>query len=97
MLKEVVNWIESKSNVFTMYGCEFEVLHSPEESETQSITVDFECENYYCRLIFWDAGYGHVEVVDVNTEETMLDQSFDVVEQLRTAKPFNDFLIKMTS
>ena len=97
MLRNVINWIKSKSNVFTMYGCELEVFYSPEESETKSITVDLECEHYYCRLIFWDEGYGHVEIVNIDTEKTLLDQSFDVVEQLCTEKPFNYFLIKMTN
>ncbi|KFI11666.1 hypothetical protein F0223_11575 [Vibrio coralliilyticus] len=95
MLKKVANWLESNENIFKEHGCQFEVLYSPEESKTKSMTIDFEYESYYCRLIFWDTGRGHAEFVDIETEVSIIDQSFDVSEQLETPKPFENFLTKM--
>ncbi|MYM59081.1 hypothetical protein GTG28_07580 [Vibrio sp. OCN044] len=96
MLEQVTNWLKSNTNIFKQYDCKFEVSHSPQESDTKSITVDFEYNSYYCRLIFWDNGLGHIEVIDIESEKPILDQSFTSTRQLETSKPFENFIEKMS-
>ncbi|MCG7489772.1 hypothetical protein MHN79_09745 [Vibrio sp. Of14-4] len=96
MLEQITNWLKSNTNIFKQYGCKFEVSYSPQESDTKSITVDFEYNSYYCRLIFWDNDIGHIEVIDIESEKPTLDQSFTSKRQLETSKPFENFIEKMS-
>ena len=64
MLSDVNKWLESPQNTFIKNGIVFEISTPPSEAPTRSITLDFEVEKYICRLIFWEEGYGHVEVLE---------------------------------
>lgn len=90
MLDKVFNWLRSELNIFTLLGCIFDIMQSPENSDTRSVTVDFELNDKLCRLIFWDIGNGHVEVIEIDSEKTLIDESFDIDAEFAKAEPFKE-------
>ncbi|BFM49940.1 hypothetical protein [Marinomonas sp. THO17] len=97
MLQKVLDWLNSDANVFTMLGCIFEIMRAPEHADTQSITVDFDFNSYFCRLTFWDSGQGHIEILNGDSEETVMDESFDIESVLGQEKPFEEVVAKLSS
>lgn len=90
MLDKVLNWLRSELNVFALLGCVFDIMQSPEHADTHSVTVDFELNDKLCRLIFWETGNGHVEVIEINSEKTLIDESFDIDAEFAKAEPFKE-------
>lgn len=88
MLDEAEKWINSRVNIFKKYGCDFDVVTPPSDAPAKSITLDFEITNKMCRIIFWETGFGHVEAINIDTEEVILDESFDPKEELNRQAPF---------
>lgn len=89
MLSEVNKWLDSPENIFKNKGCVFDISTPPPEAPVRSITLDFEVEKYLCRLIFWEEGYGHVEVLEINTGKTFKNESFDSKQELGSSVPFH--------
>ncbi|MCP4494115.1 MAG: hypothetical protein GY820_43455 [Gammaproteobacteria bacterium] len=94
MLKIIEKWLESDVNFLRQYGCEFEVSRPPKATETQSITIDFDLNQYFCRLVFWDSGYAHIEVMGIESGKTFIDTSFDLTEELKAGVLFEDVFKK---
>ncbi len=95
MIKKVLDWLTSDKNIFTMLGCIFEIMRAPEHAEVQSVTIDFDLNNYFCRLTFWDSGQGHMEVLNSETEETVIDEAFDAKSMMNADKPFEELAKKL--
>lgn len=72
MLERYLSWIESESNVFKQHGCVLEITRSLTEADIKSVRADFEFNCFICRITFWDSGTGHVEVINMDSEETLL-------------------------
>lgn len=96
MLDKVLNWLRSDLNIFTVLGCIFDVVQSPEHADTQSVTVDFEINDNLCRLIFWETGNGHVEVIEIKSEKTLVDESFDIEAELEKFEPFKELAKRLS-
>lgn len=95
MLDKAFNWIHSDLNVFTILGCIFETIRSPEQAEVQSVAVDFELNSYLCRLTFWESGNGHIEVIEIDSEQTFMDEGFDLERELGKNEPFKELAGKL--
>ncbi len=95
MLEKVFDWLHSELNIYTALGCIFDITQSPKHSEIKSITVDFELNDNLCRLIFWETGYGHIEAIDINSEKTLVDESFDIEIELAKTEPFKQFVERL--
>lgn len=95
MLDNVVNWLRSELNIFFVLGCVFDIMQSPEQAEMRSITVDFEFNVYLCRLVFWETGNGHIEVIEIENEKTFIDESFDIEIEFAKAKPFSELAVRL--
>lgn len=96
MLQKVLDWLRSDENIFMMLGCVFEIMRSPENADGQSITVDFDLNKYYFRLTFWDSGSGHVEVLETDSEATIVDEGFDIDTVFGSEKPFEELAKKLS-
>lgn len=88
MLSKVLDWLSSELNVFSVLGCVFDITESPEYADMQSITVDFELNDNLCRLIFWETGSGHIEVIEIDSEKTLIDESFSIESEFSKENPF---------
>jgi hypothetical protein len=97
MLDNVVNWLRSELNIFYVLGCVFDIMQSPAQAEMHSITVDFELNGYLCRLIFWETGNGHIEVIEIENEKTFIDEIFDIKTEFAKAKPFNELAVRLST
>lgn len=96
MLSNVEKWMNSNDNVFLMHGCEFNVSRSPKDSNPLSITIDFDFNTYFCRLIFWESEQGHIEILDIDTENTFMDEGFDIDATLKADIPFMELFEKLS-
>ncbi len=90
MLDKVLNWLRSELNIFTVLGCIFDIMQSPEQADMQSVTVDFELNDNLCRLIFWETGNGHIEVIEIESEKTLIDESFYLEVEFAKEEPFKE-------
>lgn len=88
MLNKVLNWLRSDANIFVKSGCCFNVVQSLEGAEVKSIAADFEFSSYLCRIIFWETGVGHVEVIDIDSEVTFIDEPVDIEKEFGLEIPF---------
>ncbi|OMH38973.1 hypothetical protein [Motiliproteus sp. MSK22-1] len=96
MLQKVLDWLKSDKNIFMMLGCVFEIMRSPEHADSQSITVNFDLNKYFCRLTFWDSGSGHIEVLETDSEATIVDEGFDIDAVFSSEKPFEELAKKLS-
>lgn len=89
MLDEILIWIDSDENIFRKKVQRFEILQTKEQIKKYGcLTLDFELENYYCRFIFWEGGNGHIEILNIKTEITLLDEDINWLFELKKQEPF---------
>lgn len=96
MLDMALNWLRSDLNLFTKLGSHFEIMESPERADIGSVTADFELNNYFCRLIFWESGSAHIEVIEIDSEKTFLDEAFDFEVELLKKEPFKEYADRLS-
>ncbi len=73
MLKEFEKWLTEKESFLRLQGFTIAVSHSPTDINKQSLCVDIDSDDYIGRIVMWNTGECQMEVANVETEETLLD------------------------
>ncbi len=72
MLKEFEKWLTEKESFLRQQGFTI-VSHSPTDINKPSICVDMDSADYMGRIVMWNTGECQIEIVNIETEETLLD------------------------
>jgi len=73
MLKKFEKWLTQKESFLRHQGFTITVSHSPTDINKPSLCVDMESDDYMGRIVMWNTGECQIEIVSVETEETLLD------------------------
>ena len=72
MLKKFFVWIESIIGEYKQKGIDFlEVVLSEKNIEKKSARVDFVVSKYLGRITLWETGESDIELLNMETEETV--------------------------
>ena len=78
MIDTFYDWIITNADSFKEKKLQYEVTESPRDIAKQSLRVDFDNEKYLSRITVWGTGECKLEVIEIETEETILDRYFRV-------------------
>ena len=95
MLLEFEKWLTEKESFLRQQGFTRAVSHSPTNINKPSFCVDMDSDDYMGRIVMWNTGECQIEIVNVETEETLLDNYMVVSASSEFDNMFSRFFAKL--
>jgi hypothetical protein len=95
MIKQFEKWLSEKESFLRQKGFAITISHSPTNIDKFSICVDIDSDDYIGRIVMWNTGECQIEIVNVETEETILDNYMVVSASSEFNKVLSPFFEKM--
>jgi len=91
MLKKFEKWLTDKEPGLHQQGFTITLSHSPNDINKPSLRVDLDSEEYLGRIVMWNTGECQIEIVNIETEETILDHYMVISATSKFEKMFSPF------
>jgi len=95
MLSEFEKWLTEKESFLRLQGFTIAVSHSPTDINKPSLCVDMDSDDYMGRIVMWNTGECQIEIVSVETEETLMDNYRVVSTSSEFDNVFSPFFEKL--
>jgi hypothetical protein len=84
-----------KESYLHQQGFTMEISHSPVDIDNPSICLDIVSDEYIGRIVVWSTGECQLEIVNVETEETVMDNYMAVSTPAEFDKVFSLFFQRL--
>jgi len=95
MLSEFKKWLTEKEPFLHQQGFALTISHSPTDLDKPSLRADMDSDDYMGRIVIWNTGECQIEIVHVETEETLLDNYILISASSEFDKLFSPFFDKL--
>ncbi|WP_414530919.1 hypothetical protein [Nodularia chucula] len=95
MLSHFECWIQEKYQEIENLGYKAEVVKSPSDINEPSICLDLDSDNYIARITLWESGESCLEIVDVLSENMVLNEYLVIDENINFSEAFEKFFNRL--
>ena len=90
-------WIEENCEKIKNMGYKLEtIFYSPLDNSIRSIRLDLDSEKSIARIHMWDSGDCHLMIIDVVSEDIIINQHLEIDDKCNLNIKFHDFLNNLT-
>ena len=95
MLDTFENWLNQNRSMITSNGYDIELTKSPIDTSNCSARLDLQSDKYLARITIWESGDCQLEIIDIESESTIMDigKFIDSTENMN--RIFEVFLVKL--
>ena len=92
MLNVFENWLCENREMFKSIGYEVDLNKSPLDISNPSVRLDLDSDKYIARITIWETGDCCIEVIDIESELTIMDSHLMIENSERMGDNFTDFI-----
>jgi hypothetical protein len=85
-------WFQEKRANLEALGYQLEINKSFIDKQIDFIRLDLDSDRKIARISLWNSGECQAEIIDVDSEKTLLDEHLDLNENINFDKAFENFL-----
>ena len=97
MLEAFENWLNNNSSIFTSHGYEFELTKSPTDIDNTSVRLELDSDRYIGRITVWESGDCQLEIIDVESENSVMDCHALIEDAGNFSNTFEEFIEKLNN
>lgn len=97
MIKSFLNWNKKNKDVLEHVGITIDYISNLKEENNDSIAIDYLTKRCIGRVSVWATGYIDVEILDIDSERSLLYEHYECDNQMDYGKLLSHFFQILTA